>query len=160
MPSLHDSIELSDIDLSALIDREALQFESIAFERGYALDADTEERVVVKADARRLGKSIATLIENAFKYVETGGRVLIGLSSANGRAVLSVNNSGSYIEPGDLERVFDRFYRTDKARGGDAAGYGLGLSIAKETAKAHGDTLSVPSSHDGGTTFTLTLPLA
>ncbi|WP_124061172.1 cell wall metabolism sensor histidine kinase WalK [Gordonibacter sp. Marseille-P4307] len=107
-----------------------------------------------------LGKSIATLIENACKYIETGGRVLIGLSSANGRAVLSVNNSGSYIEPGDLERVFDRFHRTDKARGGDAAGYGLGLSIAKETAKAHGDTLSVPSSHDGGTTFTLTLPLA
>ncbi|AJC11852.1 hypothetical protein JI75_03370 [Berryella intestinalis] len=154
------SIELSDVDLSDLIDREALQFESIAFERGCALDADTEEGVVVKADAQRLGKSIATLIENACKYVEAGGRVRIGLSSENGRAVLSVNNSGSYIERDDLEHIFDRFYRTDKARSGDATGYGLGLSIAKETAEAHGGTLSASSSREGGTTFTLTLPLA
>ena len=87
--------------------------------------------------------------------VDGRGRVI-----GDGRAVLEVTNTGIPIAPEDRERVFDRFYRADKSRSREIEGSGLGLSLAREIARAHGGELSLERSEPHATTFALTLPLA
>ena len=84
----------------------------------------------------------------------------VELHAQNGSARFFVHNTGSLISAEDLQHVFDRFYRADKARTSGAGGFGLGLSIAKEVAEEHGGTITAKSSDEEGTTFTATLPTA
>ena len=147
------------LNLSELVDRDALQFESVAFEQGFTLESQIENGLCVQGDATRLDKMVSTLIENAAKYVERGGTVTLNLRKSGDKAVLAVHNTGSYIDPEDLPHIFDRFYRTDKARTSGTGGYGLGLAIARETAREHKGDITAASSKETGTTFTVTLPL-
>ena len=114
----------------------------------------------MQGDPERLRKLVDTLIENASKYVNEGGTVSVTLARENKKASLRVSNTGSYIQPDDLKRVFDRFYRTDKARTGDTGGFGLGLAIAREIARSHKGDIVAESSKESGTTFVATIPLA
>ena len=106
------------------------------------------------------------LLDNACKYTDEGGTVEVTLRTEGAEAVLSVRNSGEPIAKEDLPHLFDRFYRADKARtqaGVQAAapeGYGLGLAIAADIAQAHKGALTVSSTAEEGTAFTLRLPLA
>lgn len=84
----------------------------------------------------------------------------VELHVQDGGARFAVHNTGSLIPAEDLQHVFDRFYRADKARTSGAGGFGLGLSIAKEVAEEHGGTITAKSSDEEGTTFTATLPTA
>lgn len=103
---------------------------------------------------------VSVLLDNAFKYVDEGGRITVTLKVHDASAVLAVSNSGGFIPPDDLSHVFDRFYRADKARTRtEEVSYGLGLSIASEISHLHGGTISVDSAEGIGTTFTATLPL-
>lgn len=86
-----------------------------------------------------------------------GTRVTVRLERRAGTATLSVNNEGDPIPPEDLPHVFDRFYRSDKARARSTGGFGLGLAIAKGIAESHGGRIEVKSSAGQGTTFTVTL---
>ena len=150
-------IQHAPVDFSDLVDGETLQFESVAFERGCRFEAEVAPGVTVSGDAQRLRKMTSTLIENALKYVDEGGEVDVNLTSAGGSAKLAIRNTGSTISPEDLPHIFDRFYRTDKARTSGAGGFGLGLAIARETAREHGGDI-VCDSGESGTTFTVTLP--
>lgn len=149
----------SSVDLSDLVDGEALQFESVAFERNCTLQSDIEEGVKVEGDPTRLQKVVSTLIENALKYVDDNGTVYVKLTHEGKHALFSVRNTGSYVEPKDQPHIFDRFYRTDKARTSGTGGYGLGLAIARETVQTHGGEITCTSSETEGTTFTVSLPL-
>ena len=91
---------------------------------------------------QQLNKMTSTLVENAFKYVENNGVIEIGLHKVGKNAVLTVRNSGSTISENDLPHIFDRFYRTDKARTSGAGGFGLGLAIAREITALHGWNIS------------------
>ena len=142
-----------------------LQFESVAFELGVEIDDDIDEGVYVEGDAERLGRMVATLIDNACKYAGDGMSVDVTLRKTlpNGmreKAELKVHNDGPAIPEEDLPHVFDRFYRADKARTSSKGGYGLGLAIGQEIAHEHDGTIEVESSEADGTTFTVTLPLA
>ena len=148
------------LDFSEIVFREALQFESVAFERGCAFDTDIADGLRANGDATRLSKLVSTLIENAFKYVDENGTVDLRLTAAGRNAQLSVKNTGSAISPEDLPHIFDRFYRTDKARTSGAGGFGLGLAIAREIAREHGGDIVAASRESEGTTFTFTMPLA
>ena len=149
------------VDLSDLVSKEALQFESVAFERGIDMAEDVADGVAVDGDARKLEKLAGTLIDNACKYAGDGGTVRIALSVEGRKAVLSVRNTGPTIPPEDIEHIFDRFYRADKARTRDNTGsFGLGLAIAREAAESHGGSIRAKSSDAEGTVFTVTLPLA
>lgn len=148
------------IDLSKLVEGELLQFESVAFERSIALDGHVEGDIAVAGNAERLRRLVTTLLDNACKYANEGGSVTASLARRGNSAVLAVYNSGSVIAKEDLPRVFDRFYRADKARTSGTGGYGLGLSIAREVAEEHGGTIEAASSADAGTLFTAKLPLA
>ena len=90
------------------------------------------------------------------KYESAGGQVRVTLTERRGQVLLRVHNRSSVISPEDLPHVFERFYRSDKARSA-AGGHGLGLAIAKGMAERMGGTLSVESAQGQGTTFTLSL---
>ena len=147
------------LDFSDLVDGEVLQFESVAFERCCMLEGSIAEGITVNGDAKRLTKAVSTLIENALKYVDESGEVSVDLKSAGKTCSLAIRNTGSTISPEDLPHIFDRFYRTDKARTSGEGGYGLGLAIAREIAREHDGDITCASSPDAGTTFTVTLPV-
>jgi two-component system phosphate regulon sensor histidine kinase PhoR len=113
----------------------------------------------VVSDADRLRQILENLVENAVKYTPAGGRVEITTRpAADGGAELVVNDDGPGIPPEHLPRIFERFYRVDKARSRELGGTGLGLSIVKHLAEGMGATVSVESQPGRGTRFTVTVP--
>lgn len=146
------------LDFSDLVDGETLLFDSVALERNCQFDCDIEEGLQVSGDVAQLTKMVSTLVENAFKYVDERGTIEIGLRRMGKNVMLTVRNSGSTISEADLPHIFDRFYRTDKARTSGAGGFGLGLAIAREIARSHGGDITCKSNATDGTTFTVTLP--
>ena len=117
------------------------------------------DQVTVLGDADRLKQLLLNLVENAVKYTPPGGEVSLSLSKKAGWAFFEVSDTGIGIPPENLPHVFDRFYRVDKARTRAQGGSGLGLSIAKWIAQAHGGAIRVTSQVGEGTTFSVTLPL-
>lgn len=116
------------------------------------------DQVCVMGDADRLKQLFINLIDNAIKYTPDGGKVSISLSKQNEWARFVVADTGMGIPAQDLPHIFDRFYRVDKARARTLGGSGLGLSIAKWVAQAHGGNIQVESEVGAGTTFIVTLP--
>ena len=113
----------------------------------------------VLADPKWIGQVLLNLLHNAIKFTPPGGAITVGAARRDGRVALSVRDTGSGIDPADLPRIFERFYKADKARSG--GGTGLGLAIAKHLVNAHGGALAAENNADGpGATFTFTLPLA
>lgn len=157
--------QMQQLDLSDLVEGEVLQFESVAFERGILLESSIKEGIMVRGDAEKLGRMASTLIDNACKYVEDNGLVDVALDVDASNMVkgpvarLRVHNTGEAIPADQLKHLFDRFYRADKARTGGKGGYGLGLAIGQQIAHEHNGEITVASSPEAGTTFTVTLPL-
>jgi two-component system phosphate regulon sensor histidine kinase PhoR len=110
------------------------------------------------ADRRAVEQILANLLDNACKYTEPGGRIEVRIAEAGGRVRVEVEDSGIGIPPEDLPRVFERFYRVDKARSRDLGGTGLGLAIVKHLVQALGGQVSVRSAPGSGSTFTVLLP--
>ena len=103
---------------------------------------------------------LLNLVSNAITYTPTGGIVSIGLRRAEGdRLLLTVADTGSGIAPDDLERVFERFYRTDASRARLSGGFGLGLAIARDLVEAMGGTITVESVVGEGSCFQVSLPI-
>lgn len=99
-----------------------------------------------------------TLVDNATKYATKGTAVSVRLKRADRHVVLTVNNASAPMDPDDLEHIFDRFYRSDKARSREeTGGFGLGLAICKGIVDAHGGSITAASTAEEGTTFTITL---
>jgi two-component system sensor histidine kinase SenX3 len=116
--------------------------------------------LLVLCDATQLVSAITNLLDNAVKYSEPGQAVVVTAVSLEGRVVLRVQDHGIGIPNRDLERIFERFYRVDKARSRATGGTGLGLSIVRHVAEAHGGDVTVESTEGEGSTFWLSLPLA
>ncbi len=117
------------------------------------------DQVTVLGDADRLKQLFLNLVENAVKYTAPGGAVRLSLSKKEDWAFFEVSDTGVGIPPENLPHIFDRFYRVDKSRARAQGGSGLGLSIAKWIAQAHGGAIRVSSQVGEGTTFRVTLPL-
>ncbi len=146
-----------DIDFSELVDSATLEFDAIAFERGCEIESSIEEGIHVQGDREWLERVTKILIDNGCKYAAAGTQVEVKLRRAGQHAQLDVTNFGQPIDAENLPHVFERFYRTDKARARTTGGFGLGLAIAKSTVEAHGGKISVTSSEAAGTTFTVVL---
>lgn len=149
------------LDLAGMAQRAVLQFEAVAFERGVEIDvAESSSAPVfiggVRGDIERV---LGILIDNACKYAEADGRVVVSAKREGKHAIVRVNNTGTPIRASDLPHIFDRFWRADEARTSGAGGYGLGLSIARSIVEEHGGTLSAQSSAERGTTFTAKFPI-
>jgi len=118
-----------------------------------------EEDLTVKGDTHRLRQLLVNLVDNAIRYTPEGGDITLSLFQDGDCACLEVSDTGIGIEPEHLEHIFDRFYRTDKARSRAKGGIGIGLAIVKRIAEQHGGTVTVTSEPGKGTTFTVTLKL-
>jgi signal transduction histidine kinase len=139
--------------------REAIgQAQNLAGERKIRMETDIKDQaIVVSGDADALRRLVFILLENAIKYNVEGGAVRISLALQAGHAVCSVTDSGIGIDGGDLDHMFDRFWRADKVRS-RGGGAGLGLSIARWIVESHQGTIEVRSEVARGTTFTVRLP--
>jgi two-component system phosphate regulon sensor histidine kinase PhoR len=118
-----------------------------------------DEPVMVLGDREALFQSVNNLLDNAIKYNSENGTVTLHLNIDGENAVIHVRDTGIGIEPLEQHRIFERFYRVDKARSRQLGGTGLGLSIVKHTALAHGGQLSVESIPGTGSTFQISIPL-
>jgi len=116
--------------------------------------------VVVQGDSGALRRALLNLVDNAVKYTPAGGSVVISLERAGQSVALVVEDSGIGIDPADARRIFEPFVRLDAGRSRDTGGSGLGLAIARSIVLAHGGTLEVQSRPDGGSRFTIALPVA
>ena len=156
-----DSIEISEFDLKSLIDDIALGF-------GHALAAKQQKLTIepqgnnfkISADRDKIEQVFVNLIDNAVKYTNDGGRIEICLVQKKGEVVVTVEDDGFGIPREDLDRVFERFYRVDKARSRQLGGTGLGLGIAKHIVLAHKGQIRIESEVNRGTKVFVTLPKA
>ncbi len=145
------------VDLSHIAEKCALQMESIAYDRNISLKTEIDEGIFYRGDREYAERICSGLMENALKYEPDGGSVCIAVCRQKKKALLRVENAGSVIEPEDLPHVFERFYRGDKTRN-QQKGHGLGLPIIKQMSELQGGEISVISSADQGTVFTVAFP--
>jgi two-component system sensor histidine kinase SenX3 len=121
--------------------------------------SDTAGDLIVSCDRRQVVGAITNLLDNAVKYSEPGGVIECRVGVEGDDVAVAVRDHGVGIPARDLERVFERFYRVDRARSRATGGTGLGLAIVRHVAHAHGGEVRVESREGEGSTFTLTLPL-
>ena len=117
-----------------------------------------EDQALVWGDAERLRQALLNLTDNAIKYTLAGGEITLSLLNEDGWVKIIVSDTGIGIHPDNQAHIFDRFYRTDKARSREVGGSGLGLSIVQWIAQAHDGYITVESEPQKGSTFTLWLP--
>lgn len=117
-----------------------------------------EDQALVWGDRERLRQLLLNLTDNAIKYTPEGGAITLSLTNEEGWVRIAVRDTGIGIHPSNQERIFERFYRTDKARSREMGGSGLGLSIVQWLAQAHNGRVTVESEVQQGSTFTLWLP--
>jgi two-component system sensor histidine kinase SenX3 len=116
--------------------------------------------VEIRCDHRQLRSALVNLVDNAVKYSGRGDTVEIGARLDGDRVAIVVRDHGIGIPSRDLERIFERFYRVDRARSRETGGTGLGLAIVRHVAQVHGGEVTVESREGEGSTFTLSVPLA
>ncbi len=132
-----------------------------AEKKGQSLSFDgVFDSLTVYGDKIRVEQIIINIVSNAIKYTGEGGKIRLLLQDAGDKVEITVADNGIGIPKEDLPRLFERFYRVEKARSSDKGGTGLGLAIAKEFALAHGGDIRVASEFGKGTVFTITLPKA
>lgn len=133
--------------------------QTLADGRGISLvSVESVPETMVIGDRRQLVSALQNLLENAIKYSDRGSSVEISLRRADGDVLIDVRDRGVGIPSKELDRIFERFYRVDRARSRETGGTGLGLSIARHIAHNHGGDILVHSIEGAGSTFTLKLP--
>lgn len=153
-------LQKSYLSFSELLWSCLLQFEPVAFEAGVDIQPEIAENISMEGDMTQLKQLAAILLDNACKYAGKSGVVRVSLSRKQPQgewALLRVHNTGPSIPPKELPHIFERFYRSDKARTREG-GYGLGLPIAKTIAEAHNGSITVESGEEEGTVFIVALP--
>ena len=146
------------LDMSELVQGCLLPFEPVAFEAGVALESQVEPGLTLTGDEAQLRRLVRILLDNGVKYAGRQGTVELSLSRQQDKLRLTVRNTGTPIPAEHLPHLFERFYRADAARDRSQGGYGLGLAIAKAITEQHRGKISVSSSAEAGTTFTVLLP--
>lgn len=155
-----DDLFIDDSPIGAIVEEVLARFRGSADLRGVELRAMGELDVVVAGDRRQITSAISNLVDNAVKYSPDGAEVTVSVACTADAVSVTVADTGDGIPARDLDRVFERFYRVDRARSRDTGGTGLGLAIVRHIAHNHGGEVSVRSREGHGTEFTLTLPVA
>ena len=143
------------VDVLPVLEQVMRMMSLIAQEKGVDLTYDAAEGCRVLATKDEIHQVIYNLVDNAVKYSAEGGFVQVSLGMEGNKVVLSVEDNGTGIPEADLPRIFERFYRVDKARSRAAGGTGLGLSIVSDTVKKRGGTVKAANRPEGGAVFTV-----
>lgn len=163
--SRRSPLQFSPIELPLFLNRMGEILSAEAAKKKITLDIQTEEELFLEADEDRLGQILINLIQNGINYTPEGGKVKVRaelIVQDNGeeeRVRITVSDTGIGIPKKDIPRIFERFYRVDKARSRSSGGTGLGLSIVKHLIELHHGTIRVESTVGVGSQFTLELPL-
>ncbi|MFL6294653.1 MAG: sensor histidine kinase [Actinomycetes bacterium] len=153
------TLDVEPVDLVGLAKEVVGGYEDLATERRVRLRSELQQ-VSMRGDRAQLGLLLSNLLDNALRHTPAKGTVCVRLDAAESRALLQVADTGEGIPARELPRVFERFYRVDKARARQTGGTGLGLAIVRHVAEAHGGTVRVDSELGRGSTFTVALPVA
>ncbi|MBQ8698742.1 MAG: sensor histidine kinase [Schwartzia sp.] len=151
-------VKLSKVDLAAAADQTIRLMQPLADKKKISLLREGEASLVAKLDEQKVKQLLLILVDNAVKYTPEGGKVTVRVASpAAGKIRLETEDTGIGISETDKERIFDRFFRVDKARSREMGGNGLGLAIAQEIVNLHGGSINVESELGKGTKFIVTL---
>lgn len=154
-------IRRTAVDLGGLVARVAELHRASASRKQQTVETSVEGPLpAVPGDADYLERALANLVDNAVKYTPERGRIRVTARRAGEQVTVEVEDDGIGIPPGDLPRIWERFYRVDKSRSRSMGGTGLGLAIVKHVLQAHGGTVEVSSAPGKGSRFRISLPTA
>ncbi|MEO8457048.1 MAG: ATP-binding protein [Chloroflexota bacterium] len=153
------TIAPSPMSLGELADEVGRSMRALADAKQLTLDVRADPAVWVEGQRDRLREVLVTLVDNAIKYTDAGGRVVLAVERRHRKAVVTVSDTGAGIPSDSLKHIFERFYRVDKARTRDEGGTGLGLAIARHMVAAHGGDIRIDSDVGKGTRITIELRL-
>lgn len=146
-------------DLAALVNGTIEQMALLAEEKHIHLTVKVEAPVELYGDRAKIKQVLVNLLDNAIKYTQAGGSIMIHAYAQQGRALLEIIDNGIGIPAAELPYIFERFYRADKVRSRQMGGTGLGLSIVRAICQAHGGTIEITSTEGKGSTCRVELPL-
>ncbi|MBX3324014.1 MAG: PAS domain S-box protein [Phycisphaeraceae bacterium] len=149
-----------DVRLDAIFEDLRADYEAAATEKGISLSFVLPPKLpVMFGDREKLSVLLHNLLGNATKYTPRGGVVMLEVVEEAGWLIVKVADTGIGIDPSEIERIFERFYRSTDVRLGEIEGTGLGLTLAREVARLHGGDITVESELEKGSTFTVRLPV-
>jgi two-component system, OmpR family, phosphate regulon sensor histidine kinase PhoR len=155
------SLAIAQVDLGRVVERVLDRLRPYAERQGVPLRAELPETAAertIAADEQRVAQLLINLVHNAVKFSVDGGDVIVRLSPAESEVVLEVEDHGPGIPRGELERIFERFYKVDRARSREGGGTGLGLAIARHITERHGGRIWAESEEGRGSRFSIALP--
>ena len=148
--------EQKEENLSKIVEKTVLVFEGMAFEKGVMIETDIDDGIKKKCCRDEMEKLISTILDNAIKHSFKDTAIQVSLKKPKNKVVLKITNTGDPIKEGEENKIFERFYRSDKSRSRSENRYGLGLAIAKSIVQNHDGTIKAKS-ENGKTTFTVEL---
>jgi two-component system phosphate regulon sensor histidine kinase PhoR len=154
------AFRLRPVTPAEMLDEVAKSFREMARSQRVELVVEVPTERAVDADTDAVHQVLGNLIDNALKYASSGGKIVLGARDSDGGVEFYVQDFGPGIASEHLPRLFERFYRVDKARSRESGGTGLGLAIAKHIVRAHGGSIRAESTLGRGSTFLFTLPAA
>jgi signal transduction histidine kinase len=156
-----EALERTRINIVEKVGEACLEGRALAETKQISLQTEFPESALwIDGDANSLRRLFLILLDNAVKFTPAQGHITVSLTSSEGCAVAEVRDTGIGIAADDLPHIFERFFRADRARSRETGGAGLGLSIGKWIAEAHGGTLSASSKPGEGSAFQVRIPLA
>jgi two-component system phosphate regulon sensor histidine kinase PhoR len=149
-------MQMTHADLGEIVAEQIIHYEPLAQQKQIVVKNDVPEDMIIDVDQKMIGRVLGNLMHNAIKFTPDRGRISIAAVSADDKITISVADTGVGIPQEDLPRIFERFYKVDRARG--KSGTGLGLAIARHVVEAHGGRIWTESVEGKGAVFYFTLP--
>ncbi|MEO8539057.1 MAG: HAMP domain-containing sensor histidine kinase [bacterium] len=156
----NESLEREPVNLASLVKEVVRELSPVASAREVTISVSTREGLEAEANPDLIYRCLFNLVDNAIKYSGSGRAVVVTTDASGLKANIQVADNGPGINPDELPRIFDRFYRVDKGRARREGGTGLGLAIVKELVESQEGSVSATSELGKGSTFTITLPLS
>ena len=152
-----DDMEITEFDLSSIVLSKSLEFECTAFESGKTFEQNITDGLMYRGNEDSIKHLVSILIDNAIKHSNDGGIIRVTLTTNGNRRIFQVYNTGNGIRNEEKDKIFNRFYRSDRSRSRETGGYGLGLSIAKSIVDAHNGMIAVDGEENKWVSFTVIL---
>ena len=150
-------MQIAEFDMSAAVEETAESFRDYAQMHGHSLVLEVEPELLYTGDEAATRQLVSILLDNAVKYSDPDGEIRLSLRKEKKKLLLRTSNPCAAMEPKEAARLFDRFYRPDKARSTQTGGFGIGLSIAKSISEAHGGSIRAECSASGEIQFVVEL---